>query len=85
VISRGGWCRQAVRREKATDVAIAHGLVVVVGHTFECCGIADENGWIRAYDLRGERAWRTNFEVPGMPRGNNDALAGIAPRAVASS
>ena len=79
VISRGGWCKQAVRREKATDVAIAHGLVVVVGHTFECCGIADENGWIRAYDMQGERAWRTNFEVPGMPRGNNDALAGIAP------
>src|SRR5512134_2418418 len=79
VISRGGWCKQAVRREKATDVAIAHGLVVVVGHTFECCGIADENGWIRAYDMQGERAWRTNFEVPGMPRGNKDALAGIAP------
>lgn len=78
VVTKGGWCRDAVQREKATGVAVGHGLVVVVGYAFACCGLAEDDGWIRAYDLDGTLTWRRNFEVPGIAKGHNDTLEGIA-------
>ncbi len=78
VTTEGGWCLDAVASERATDVAIAHGLVVVVGHEIGCCGMALDDGWIRAYDVDGSELWRKDFEVPGIPRRTNDSLQGVA-------
>jgi hypothetical protein len=78
VITEGGWCEDAVTREKATDVAIAHGVVVVVGYSFGCCGLALDDGWIRAYDLDGMELWRRDFEVPGIESRTLDSVQAVA-------
>lgn len=78
IAPRGDWCPAARGSEHATDVAIGHGLVVVVGHEFGCCGMVLDDGWIRAYDLDGKKVWHRNFEVPGIVRSTNDLLSGVA-------
>jgi hypothetical protein len=79
IAPKGDWCPAATGSEHATDVAIAHGLVLVVGHEFGCCGMALDDGWIRAYDFHGDKVWHRNFEVPGVTRRTNDLLSGVAP------
>lgn len=66
--------------QRATDVAVRDGLVVVTGENYGCCGGEDfHNGWVRAFDAALRLQWKAPFEPPApLAPGWMDGADGVS-------
>lgn len=72
-----GW-RTEPLAARATTVATGPGGLMVVGIDHHgCCGIADDDGWVRAYGPRGDVRWTRQFEAPSIS-GTHDRVRDVA-------
>jgi hypothetical protein len=70
-------CRKLKATERAEEVAVGSGLVVVAGQEHGCCGMAMDDAWVRTYSYGGRLLWSRDIEAPAIA-GTNDGAGDVA-------